>query len=73
MTDPTGKVAETEDFGAARESAGGMAEARDTWQDEDPSTPPAAFEEGGTAHRPAQLDRPLPGDEPLSVRFATED
>lgn len=73
MTDPTGKIAETEDFGAARDSRGAVAEARDTWQDEGPSNPPGAYEEGGTAHRPAQLDRPVPSDEPLSVRFAMED
>jgi hypothetical protein len=75
MTDPTGKAAETGAFGTGDgKSVSGAAEApRDTSQDERPSKPSAADEHGGTTEKPAQLDRPLPSDDPLKVRFAKEE
>jgi hypothetical protein len=75
MTDPTGKSAETGAFGTgAGEASRGTAEApKDTSQDDRPSKPPAADEDSGTAHKPAQLHRPPPSDEPLKVRFASEE
>ena len=76
MTDPMGEIAETGDFGAggSEVSAGDTTEApAHTSQDERPSQPSAADDEGGTAYKPPQLDRPLPSDEPLSVRLAKEE
>ena len=77
MTDPTGEVADTGDFGAGASeetSAGGTTEVpAHTSQDERPSQPAAADDEGGTAYKAPPLDRPPPSDEPLSVRLAKEE
>jgi hypothetical protein len=77
MTDPTGKVAEPGDFGTggseASASAGTTEAPAHTSQDERPSRPSAADEEGGTAYKAPLLDRPLPSDEPLRVRLAEEE
>jgi hypothetical protein len=75
MTDPAGDVAETGDFGTggAEASAGTTEAPAQTSQDERPSKPSAADEDGGTADKAPQLDRPLPSDEPLSVRLAKKE
>jgi hypothetical protein len=75
MTDPTGKVAETGAFGTGgAEASGGTADApANTSQDERPSKPSAPGEDDGTVYKPPQLNRPLPSDEPLRVRFAKEE
>jgi hypothetical protein len=75
MTDPTGKAAETGDFGTGgAEASEGDAEApENTSQDERPSKPSAEDEEGGTAYQAPELDRPLPSDEPLRARLAKEE
>ncbi len=75
MGDPTGEVAERGAFGRAGAEAGAAAApvARHTWQDERPSRPQAADAYEGTAHKPPELDRPPPSEEPLSVRFEREE
>lgn len=76
MSDPTGDAAETRDFGVGGSAATGADATEapaDTSHDERPSPPAAAGDEGGTAYKAPQIDRPPPGDEPLSVRLASEE
>jgi hypothetical protein len=75
MPDSNAEVAETGAFGdriggAGKDAAG---PAVTTQHDDRPSKGPSAVDYGGdTADTPGPLDRPTPGDEPLSVRFGTE-
>ncbi len=69
------QAAETDDFGGFAEAAyeGSTEAIHNTSQDDSASQPPSAGEESGTAHQAPHLDRPLPGEQPLRVRFQSEE
>jgi hypothetical protein len=75
MSDSQFQTAETDDFGSFTKAAyeGSSEAVRNTSQDDSASQPPSAGEQSGTAHQAPHLDRPLPGGQPLTVRFQSEE